>query len=93
MNNDTAIKIAMIKGSLRCFAFGMLGLLPFIGLPFAGLAMFHAGRVRVREKRFWNVAKPYRVWGTISGAIGAIVWGGIFAIFIGRAAWFAYVGD
>ena len=31
--------------------------------------MFHAGRVRVREKRFWNVAKPYRVWGTISGAI------------------------
>ena len=37
MNNDTAIKIAMIKGSMRCFAFGMLGLLPFIGLPFAGL--------------------------------------------------------
>ena len=93
MNNDPAVKIAMIKGSLRCFTFGMLSLLPFIGIPFSVLALLHAGKVRMREKQYWNVARPYRIWGAVTGGLSAIIWGGIFIIFIGRAAWFAYVSD
>ena len=39
MNADAAAKIAMLRGSVRCFVLGLVGLLPFIGLPFAILAL------------------------------------------------------
>ena len=35
MNDIPAVKIKMMKGSIRCLVFGLLGLLPVIGLPFA----------------------------------------------------------
>lgn len=74
MNADAVAKIAMLKDSLRCFLFGILGLLPFIGLPFAVLALWIGGRVRRQEKRYWNAARPYRSWGVICAATGATVW-------------------
>ena len=37
MNNIPAAKIKMMKASIRCLIFGVLSLLPVIGLPF-GLA-------------------------------------------------------
>jgi hypothetical protein len=83
MNPDATIKIAMLNGSLRCFRFGLLGLLPVIGLPFALAALWVSGRVRLREKLFWNAARPYRLWGVVCAALGTIFWMGIifFAIF------------
>jgi hypothetical protein len=83
MNPDATIKIAMLNGSLRCFRFGLLGLLPVIGLPFALAALWISGRVRSREEFFWNAARPYRVWGVVCAALGTIFWTGIilFAIF------------
>jgi hypothetical protein len=75
MNNDIpAAKIKMMKGSFRCFIFGLLGLLPIIGLPFALAALWGSGRVRAREKLFWNAARPYRIWGVACAASGAVVW-------------------
>jgi hypothetical protein len=37
--NAAAAKIQMLKSSMQCFAFGLLGLLPVIGLPFAIAAL------------------------------------------------------
>jgi hypothetical protein len=45
--NAAAAKIQMLKGSMRCFVFGLLGLLPAIGLPFALMAMASRDHPRV----------------------------------------------
>jgi hypothetical protein len=72
MNNDAAAKIAMLKDSMRCFIYGLLGFLPVIGLPFGIAALWIAGRVRIREKKYWNAAKPYRIWGGVCAGFGTI---------------------
>jgi hypothetical protein len=74
MNRDAPAKIIMFQASLRCFAFGLLALLPVIGVPFAFVALGYAGRARIRERQFWNPARPYRVWGTVCAAGGVIFW-------------------
>ncbi len=85
MNTQAITKIQMLKSSMRCFVFGLLGLIPLIGLPFALTALWISGRVRVREKQFWNAARPYRIWGVICAAIGTILWTGILTIVIAHA--------
>ena len=82
--NNAAAKIQMMKLSIRCFVDGLLGLIPIIGLPFALVALWFSGRVRQHEKRFWNPAKPYHVGGMICGAVGAILWGGLLVIIVGK---------
>ena len=74
MNDVPAAKIKMMKASIRCLIFGLLGLLPIIGLPFALAALWVSGQVRAKEKLFWNAARPYRIWGVACAAIGAVVW-------------------
>jgi hypothetical protein len=72
MNKDATAKIVMLEGSMRCFVFGLIGLIPLIGLPFAVLALWNGGRVRAREKIYWNIAKPYRMWGVIFAGLGTV---------------------
>ena len=86
MNSDATAKIAMLEGSMRCFVFGLLGLLPGIGIPFAVAALWTAGRVRVREKQHWNAADPCRTWGVICAAIGLIFWFAVVALITFSAA-------
>jgi hypothetical protein len=85
MNTHASAKIQMLKSSLRCFTFGLLGLIPLIGLPFALAALWISGRVRVKEKLFWNAARPFRIWGVVCAAVGTILWLGILAIVVARA--------
>jgi hypothetical protein len=85
MNDDANLKIRMIKNSLNCFVFGLLGLLPVIGFPFALIALVLSGNSRVRERRFWNAAKPYRVCGVVCAAMGTIFWGFFLTIIIYHA--------
>jgi hypothetical protein len=85
MNTDADAKIQMLKNSLRCFVYGLLGLLPVIGLPFALAALWISGRVRVKEKQLWNAARPYRIWGAVCAIVGTIFWGFILTIIIYRA--------
>jgi len=85
MNTDVEAKIRMLQGSMRCFVFGLLGLLPVIGLPFAFAALWISGRIRAREKNFWNAARPYRIWGVISAAVGTVFWTGVLIFAITRA--------
>jgi hypothetical protein len=64
----------MLQASVRCLVYGLLALLPLIGLPFALAALWLAGRIRKQEKAYWNAAKPYRIIGTLCAAIGTIGW-------------------
>ena len=89
MNTDATAKIKMLKSSMRCFVFGLLGLIPLIGLPFALSALWISGQVRAKEKLFWNAARPYRIWGVACAAVGTILWTGILAIVVARALMFA----
>jgi len=86
MNADTDVKIQMLNSSMRCFVFGMLGLIPLIGLPFALAALWISGCVRAKEKQLWNAARPYRIWGVVCAAGGTIFWGFILTIIIYQTA-------
>ena len=83
MNNDlAAAKIKMMKASMRCLVFGLLGLLPVIGLPFA-LAALWAVRPGTRQERdFWNPAKPYRFLALVCAAFGALIWSAVDTVLI-----------
>ena len=83
--NNAADKIRMMKASIRCLVFGLLGLLPVIGLPFALAALWISGQVRVKEKRFWNAARPYRILGVVCAAVGAILWSIVDTLLIFRS--------
>jgi hypothetical protein len=75
MNDDIpGVKIRMLKGSLQCFVCGLLGLLPVIGLPFAVAALVISGKVRAGQRRFWNPARSYWIWGIVCAAVGTILW-------------------
>jgi len=81
MNDDVSnVKIRMLNSSRKCFAFGLLGLLPLIGLPFALAALWISGSIRADEKRFWNAARPLRIWGVVSAALGTVLGSGILAV-------------
>jgi hypothetical protein len=80
MNADASAKIKMLNSSMRCFVFGMLGLIPVVGLPFALAALWISGSMRVKEKQMWNAARPYRIWGVVCAAGGTIFWGFILTI-------------
>ena len=87
MNNDIAsAKIRMLNSSLRCFVFGLLGLLPLVGLPFALAALWISGRIRLQEKHLWNAARPYRIWGVVCAAIATVCWGFILMLIIYNVA-------
>ena len=79
------LKIKMIRESLRCFRFGLISLLPVIGLPFAVSALVAAGKVRSSEVSHWNAARQYRRWGVTLAACSLIFWSGFLIIFIFEA--------
>ena len=85
MNTEANAKIQMLTSSMRCFAFGMLGLIPLAGLPFALAALWISGRVRAKEKLCWNAARPYRIWGVICATVGTVLWTGVLTIIVARA--------
>jgi hypothetical protein len=69
-----AIKIKMMEASMRCLTYGLLGLLPVIGLPFALAAGWQSGVARAREKQHWNPARKLRLVGFSCAIIGALTW-------------------
>lgn len=83
--NESAAKIKMMQASLRCLAFGILGLLPGIGLPFAIAALWSSGRARWIEKRLWNPARPQRLIGVVLAGLGTIGWFLVGALIVFQA--------
>ncbi len=82
MNADIEAKIQMLKSSLECFVFGLLGLLPLIGFPFAIAALVISGKVRVRQRKYWNAAKPYWIAGVACGCMGMLLWGAAWILIL-----------
>jgi hypothetical protein len=58
-------KIEMIEHSLRCFKFGLIGLLPIVGIPLAVLSTVEYLRVRRGRGEMWNPAQRYFFWGGV----------------------------
>ena len=86
MNPIAEAKIQMLKNSSRCLVCGLLGLLPVIGLPFAIAALVLAGMVRAQERRLWNAARPYRIGGVVSAAVGTVFWSVVVMLILYHAA-------
>jgi len=80
--NSAEIKIQMLKRSIRCFIFGLLGFLPVLGFGFGIAALRMAGLARASEKTFWNAARPYRLFGVAAAAISLIFWSSILILVI-----------
>ncbi len=51
--------IAQIEASLRCFVFSLLGLIPFVGLPFCVAAMLRTRKLQKQGLGGFNPADPY----------------------------------
>jgi len=63
-------KIELIERSLRAFFFGVPGILPFLGTPFAIVALTHNSRIQRRIGAQWNPAHRYLFWGRCCAQIG-----------------------
>ena len=72
--NAAADKIKMIKTSLRCLVFGLLGFIPFIGIPFALASLWLSFSARKMERNLWNPARPHRLGGLICASISLLNW-------------------
>ncbi len=64
----------MMQASLNCLIYGLLGLLPIIGPPFAVMAGFYSGRARSLEKQHWNPAHSIRLTGIGCAVAGVLIW-------------------
>lgn len=80
-----AMKVKMLRDSMRCFVCGMLSLIPAVGLIFAIAALGISGSVRAKEKQFWNAARPYRIVGTLCAALMTVVWFFLISLIIYHA--------
>ena len=65
-------RIETINGSLRCFVFGLLSLVPLLGIPLGVLALLHFRRVAVENGSGWNPARIYLWWGFVLGGMGLL---------------------
>jgi hypothetical protein len=72
--NNGLVKIKMINASFRCYTFGLLALLPFIGIPFGIIALVYAGKARAGQKLFWNPAQSHRACGLSCAFFATIFW-------------------
>ena len=77
-----ADKVRVIEQSLRCFAFGLLSLIPLLGLPFAVLAVVRHRNAWSQGDGEWNPTKAYLVWGFGLAWLGGLISLGALAIFV-----------
>jgi hypothetical protein len=73
-------QIKLIESSIRCFALGLLGLVPVLGLPMAVLAVLHFRRAILHQAGRWNPAGNYLVWGGVFGSLGLLISALIFGL-------------
>jgi hypothetical protein len=63
-------KIEMIECSLRCFVYGLLGLVPILGIPMAVRSAALYRRVKRGRGEMWNPAHRYLFWGGVCARMG-----------------------
>jgi hypothetical protein len=63
-------KMEMIERSMRCFVWGLWGLLPIVGVPMALVSLHNYKRVKDNQGAMWNPAERYLFWGALFARIG-----------------------
>lgn len=66
-------RVRLLDRSLRCFVFGMLSLIPVLGLPMSILAWWHGHVASRQSKGQWNPARHYVLWGRALAWLGCLV--------------------
>jgi hypothetical protein len=77
-------KIELIQLSLRAFCCGLPGIVPFLGTPFAIVALIQNSRIKRCGGALWNPAQRYLFWGSVCARIGVTLTI-IFALLIAMA--------
>jgi hypothetical protein len=67
-------RVEVLERSLRCFALGLLGLIPGAGFPMAVVAIVDFCRVTARQGYAWNPAQRYLNWGLAAAVFGILFW-------------------
>jgi hypothetical protein len=74
MNPDGSMdKIDLMRSSMRCFACGIAGLLPLIGIPFAVAAIWDFRRMFFGKSNLWNPAELYARVGLACAVFGILL--------------------
>lgn len=66
-------RIRLIEGSLRCFAYSLIGLIPLLGVLMAFSALLSGIKLRARSRAMWNPARRYLDMGLAFASLGLIV--------------------
>lgn len=66
-------KVELIERSIHCFAWGLVGILPFIGIPFAVVSLADALRIGRNEGSLWNPAERQLRIGSFCAVLGLSV--------------------
>jgi hypothetical protein len=66
-------RVVAIESSLKCFACGLLALVPLFGLPFAVAAVFLYMKSSTHSAGDWNPARRYGLLGLAFALIGSCV--------------------
>ena len=80
--NPSLRRIAVIEVSLRCFVFGLIGLIPVLGFPLAVLTVIHFWKARLAAASEWNPASAYLNCGLVLAALGCGVSIILFGLFL-----------
>ena len=75
-------KIQAINRSLRCFVFGLLALIPVLGLAMGVIAWMHGHAVMRGRGNQWNPAQRYLLWGRALGLAGAFGSSALFGMLL-----------
>jgi len=67
------VKIRLIERSWRCFAFGIVAILPVIGIPFAVVAINSFRQVFFGRSNVWNPAERYLRVGMACATLGVLL--------------------
>lgn len=65
-------KITLINKSLWCFWYGLLGLIPVLGVPFGLMAIWSSWQLRRSPLAGWNPGRNYVTWGKVLAIIGLL---------------------
>lgn len=77
-----AERIHLIERSLRCFVYGLLSLIPFVGLGFAALTIRLHFKTWAEAGNRWNPARRYLTAGFCLAWLGVLVSVGGLALFV-----------
>jgi len=68
-----SVRARAIRRSLACFGLGWVALLPWLGVPFALAAWRYSALAHSDERRTWNPARPYRIFGVVLSVVGILL--------------------